>query len=113
MGELHLCAFKHCTVVNFVISFWGNRVSPLGPPGTALQRLAGAQHLVLEHGCAVALHEKTMVMHRGELHALLRAREVRAQWATFLEVFVSDLQHATACDVFKWHSGAISTMGYS
>ena len=41
----HLCTFKCCTAVNFVISF-GQTVSPLhGPPGTVLHCLVGAQHV--------------------------------------------------------------------
>ena len=74
-----------------------------------LHRLAGAQHLVSEHSSAVALQEKMTAGHRGELHA----HEVRAQRATFLMMFVSDLQHAAACDVLRQRSGDVSTMGSS
>ena len=35
-------------MVNFVISFCGNRVSPLGPPGTALHHMTGAQQFIPE-----------------------------------------------------------------
>ena len=67
-------------------SFGGNRVSSLGPPGTALHRLAGAQHLVSKHRCAVPLQEKTTARRKGELRASLRAREARAQRAAFLRI---------------------------
>ena len=50
---------------------------------------------------------------RGELCASLRAREARAQWAAFLMMFVSDLQHAVVCDVLRRHRGAIPAVGSS
>ena len=73
-------------MVNFVISFVGDRVSSLGPPGTTLHRLAGAQHLVSEHSSAATLQEKTAAGRKGELRTLLRARETHAQQAAFLRI---------------------------
>ena len=113
MVELTFLYIKTLHCGNFVIPFCGNHVSSLGSPRTALHRLAGAQHLVSKHSCVVSLQEKMAARHRGELHALLRARKARAQRAIFLMMFVSDLQPATACDVLRRHSGAVPTMGCS
>ena len=41
-------------MVDFVISFCGNRVSALGPPWTALHHWAGVQHLVSKQEDAIA-----------------------------------------------------------
>ena len=113
MVELTFLYIKTLHCGNFVISFCGNRVSSLGPLGTALHRLAGVQHLVSEHSCAVPLQEKTATRRRGELRTSLRVREERTQWAAFLMMFVSDLQHAAACDVLRQHRGAVPAVGCS
>ena len=70
-------------MVNFVISFCDNLVSPLGPLGTALHCLAGVQHLVSKPGSAVALQEKTTARSRGELRASLCVRKACAAGRIF------------------------------
>ena len=109
--------FVHLTIALWFILYFNSMGTVsllLGPPGTALHRPAGVQHLVLKHGLYYSLIEEdgSKVQKRATCFAT-RAQTAHAQQAAFLADVLTDLQHVAACAMLRWHKGADQVVGSS